>query len=145
MFIGQTLVAENYQDDSVEELIIVNPSTVYVPWMPRGGNDGEFSFEVIAISNRIQIGTGPVTALSEPELTIAIFTKNSEEVDDDVNQDVSGASQTVNSPGIVKIAANDLKELVRIRYVLTDTAGADEMLRTYYAILRALAPSWVTN
>ena len=44
------------------------------------------------------------------------------------------------------VSANGLEELVRIRYMLLDQAS-DEllMLRTYYVILRALAPSWGTN
>lgn len=141
MFIGQTLTAENAYDESGTPTITANQSIVYTPWFPRGGDAGQFTTEVIAISQPSNDGSN----MSRPTLEMTVETKNSEQKDSAATSKGSASLDTSPADMVVEASnASGLLELVRVKFRLYDSDGAS-ILRTYYAVFRLLNPSWVTN
>ena len=142
MFIGETLTAENYTDPG-DTTLKAHPSIVYTPWIPRGGDEGTFAMEVLALSwQELTSNT------SLPELIMTVETKNSEQDDGAATPkgSVTAANTTAGSLGVKSVSATGCLELVRCKFELTDTAASiDIVARVYYAVFRCLNVSWSTN
>jgi hypothetical protein len=131
MILGQTLLAA--KNDT---------KTYYTPWFPRGGNSAEFSCEIFEYSENCTVN-------------VTVQTKNSE--DNDSTAEEMAAQQIISSspvptlPHIVTWEPENTgggtwagaKELVRFKIqVIGDNVSSDD---GFWAHLRMLAPSWVTN
>ena len=130
MFIGQTLVAENYTDpDDPSGGVVAHPSVVYTPWMPRGGNSGQFAMEVLALSWQETVGSS-----SLPQLTMSVQTKNSEADDSSPTPlgSVTVTNATANSLGVKTVDVTSCLELVRCKFELTDTATSGDIVERVY-------------
>jgi len=137
MWIGQTLAAENFDQGSGGTLQAW-PSTAYTPWIPRGGDVGHFTVDVSQLSPSRTDGMG---SDSTPQLTMTVQTKNYDEADSSAAEPAS----TTTSTGVATLEASGLKELVRLKFTLTDATSPTEVARVYCACFRALRPSWERN
>lgn len=101
--------------------------SVYTPWFPRGGDN--------------MIVTIDVTQRMASQLTIRVFTKNSEDTGDGTDADVGTsivATATGRSSAEWTSGTATLKELVRYKYTVQSTGtGAGD-----WTLFRMLAPVW---
>jgi hypothetical protein len=130
MFFGQTLVAESVSDGIS---VLVQDTAVTSPWFDRRGDSALFTIDVSNMSI--------IAPTSEPQLTVSIETKNTEDLD---SAATPVTSMVIGGSGISQVQGTGLKELVRYQYVLTDV-GSDPIARTFFVIFRMLDPEWFSN
>lgn len=135
MFIGQTIVAENYDDNEGGGLQAF-ATDVFTPWFPREGDAATFYLEILSIAASYSGGN------STPTVRLEVHTKNSEDADAPGSQSVANSSAS--TTGLVSARASSLKELVRLKFRLSDL-GSSISARTFQAVIRPLQPAWETN
>lgn len=106
---------------------------VFTPWFPRGGDHARFTVDVVSLG---QAGGGI------PELTVRVWTKNSEDTGEGSNADatVSIVRTAVGRTTTEWLSTNStgLKELVRYKVAVANTAD----LGTVWVLFRMLQPVW---
>jgi hypothetical protein len=117
MFEAQLLIAKN-QADGYE---------VYSPWFPKGGDNAEFTIDMVEIDNPNNITFG-----------VEVLTKNSE---DTGNGSVIASVSITTATGLTQFsltAESTVKELVRYRYAPDEDSNSP---RAWW-LFRMLAPVW---
>jgi hypothetical protein len=134
MLLGQALVAENYDDGTG---VAVYEAVSYTPWISRQADSGLFGLEITFLSPA-HTSNGSI-----PAVTMYVQTKNRDEAD---SAATTAASSEFTSSGVqTPVQASGLKELVRLKFKLSDVTGSAPVERAYNAGLRPLRPSWKPN
>ncbi|MEE9394024.1 MAG: hypothetical protein V3W41_16105 [Planctomycetota bacterium] len=104
-----------------EAQILNNNSAAFSPWMPRGGDNITFTFEII-------------DKLLSQDFQVQLFEKNSEETGDGtaVGSEPLG-SQSI---GLHAATKTGMKELVRYKYSFKGAVPGD------WVLFRILPPVW---
>lgn len=118
--------------------LLMGGSVIFSPWFPRGADSARMTLDVTAIS------TG-----GSPQITVEVFTKNSEDAGDGENSSavtgdniirtlVGRTTHEWDSEVLIKvmpIANLGLRELVRYKYTIAD-------IDSDWVLFRMLDPVW---
>ena len=96
---------------------------VYSPWVPRGGDNGTFTVDVVELA-----GTGA-------QLDVTVIHKNDSTTG--AGAPVSGGTMAISAEGVGRVDCSGLKEMVRYRFELNKAGPSDAR-----ALFRVLAPVW---
>jgi hypothetical protein len=134
MFIGQTLVVQKIGTNSY-------PTTMYTPWFARGGDEGVFTMEVLALSQYM-------ASTSDAQIKMTIETKKADEGDSGADPVGNTYITAQNDGGSVPVTVTvnssaGLLELVRLKIELSETES--DTTTMVFSVARVLAPQWVTN
>ena len=113
-----------------EAQLLIQGSTVFSPWFPRGGDNVTATLEVVEISSAT--------------LKVELFTKNSEDAGNGSNADSAGTPISISATATGRTSATwsqpttstvSIKEMVRYKFTVTGTG-------TNWVLFRMLPPVW---